>query len=175
MEKNINNSVWKETVKTTLNYCEFSGFGVNQTFPCLVEAFKQSAKLRLRDQFIQKWQESISHGGKCTIYRIIKTTFGFENYLNDPPDLLRKYFTSLDADIIACPDGFRSQVLRDMRGCQFCKTDIGYEFYYLLCCVHFKEKRRKYIEAKYYIRPSTIFFQELFKQVKGERLEQLQK
>ena len=76
--------------KTTLNYCGFSGFWLNQTLPCSIEAFKQSVKLRLKDQFIQKWQESISQGGKCTIYRIIKTTFGFENYLNDLPDLLRK-------------------------------------------------------------------------------------
>ena len=60
-----------------------------------------------------------------------------------------------------------------MRVCQFCKTDIGDEFQYLLRCVHFKVERRKYIEAKYYIRPSTIYLQELFKQVKGEKLKQL--
>ena len=42
------------------------------------EAFKQWVKLRLKDQLIQKWQELISQGGNCTIYRIIKTTFGFE-------------------------------------------------------------------------------------------------
>ena len=102
-EKNIYKSEWIQTVKTTLNYCGFSVFWLNQTLPCSIEAFKQSVKLRLKDQFIQKWQESISQRGKCTIYRIIKTTFGFENYLNDLPDLLRKYFTSLDAEIIACP------------------------------------------------------------------------
>ena len=45
----------------------------------------------------------------------------------------------------------RSQVLRDMRACQFCKTDIGDEFHYLLRCVNFKKERKKYIEAKYYI------------------------
>ena len=76
-EKNIFKSEWIQTVKTTLNYCGFSGFWLNQTLPCSIEAFKQSVKLRLKDQFIQKWQESISQGGKCTIYRIIKTTFGF--------------------------------------------------------------------------------------------------
>ena len=69
--------------------------------------------------------------------------------------------------------GVRSQVLRDMRVCQFCKTDIGDKFHYLLCCVHFKEERRKYIEAKYYIRPSTMYLQELFKQAKGEKLKHL--
>ena len=137
--------------------------------------FKQSVKLRLKDQFMQKWQESISQRGKCTIYRIIKTTFGFENYLNDLPDLLRKYFTKFRCRNYRLPieAGVRSQVLRDMRVCQFCKTDIGDEFHYLLWCVHFKEERRKYIEAKFYIRPSTIYLQKLFKQAKGGKLKQL--
>ena len=118
-EKNIFKSEWIQTVKTTLNYCGFSGFWLNQTLPCSIEAFKQSVKLRLKDQFIQKWQESISQGGKCTIYRIIKTTFGFENYLNDLPDLLRKYFTKFRCRNHRLPieAGVRSQVLRDMRVC----------------------------------------------------------
>ena len=50
--------------------------------------------------------------------------------------------------------GVRSQVLRDMRVCQFCKTDIGDEFDYLLCCVHFKEENIK--------RQNTIYDLQLF-------------
>ena len=69
--------------------------------------------------------------------------------------------------------GVLSQVLRDMRVCQFCKTDIGDEIHYLISCVHLKEERRKYIDAKYCIIPSTIYFQELFKQVNGEKFKQL--
>ena len=60
-------SEWIQTVKNTLKYCEFSEFWLNQNLPCSIEAFKQSAKLRLKDQFIQKWRESISQGGKGTI------------------------------------------------------------------------------------------------------------
>ena len=36
-----------------------------------------------------------------------------------------------------------------------------------------QKKRKNYREAKYYIRPSAIYFQELFKQVKGQKLKQL--
>ena len=61
----------------------------------------------------------------------------------------------------------------DMRLCQFCKRDIGDEFHYLLRCVNFKEERRKHIDAKDYIRPSSIYLQEFFKQVKIENLKQL--
>ena len=53
--KNIFKSEWIQTVKITLNYYGFSGFWLNQTLPCSIEAFKQSVKQRLKDQFIQKW------------------------------------------------------------------------------------------------------------------------
>ena len=116
-------------------------------------------KVRLKDQFIQKWHEIISQGGKCTVYRIIKTSFGFESYLNELPDLLRKYFTKFRCRNHRFPikAGVRSQVLRDMRICQFCETDIGDEFYYLLCCPNFKEERKHLINSKYHVRPSTFF------------------
>ena len=41
-EKKIFKSEWIQTVKTTLNYCGFSGFWLNQTLPCSIEAFKGS-------------------------------------------------------------------------------------------------------------------------------------
>ena len=64
----------------------------------------------------------------------------------------------------------RSQVLRDMRICLFCKTDIGDEFHDLLCCPNFKEERKHFINLKYYVRPSTFYLHKLFKQTKGENL-----
>ena len=97
---------------------------LNQKLPCSINAFKQLIiKLRSKDQFIQTWHESISQGGKCTIYRIIKTTFGFENYLNDLPDLLIQYFNKFRCRNHRLPIevSVRSQVLRDMRVCNFVK------------------------------------------------------
>ena len=54
-KKDIFKSEWIETVKTTLNNCGFSGLWLNQWLPCSTEVFKQSIKIRLRDQLIQKW------------------------------------------------------------------------------------------------------------------------
>ena len=111
-----------ETVKTTLNNCEFSGLWLNQSLPCSIEVFKHSVLIRLKNQFIQKWHEIISQGGKWTVYRINKTSFGFESYIIESPDLLRKYFTKFRCRTHRLPieAGVRSQVLRDMRICQFC-------------------------------------------------------
>ena len=165
-----------ETVKTTLNNCGFSGLWLNQSLPCSIEVFKHSVKIRLKDQFIQKWHEIISQRGKCTVYRIIKTSgFGFESYLNELPDLLRKYFTKFRYRNHRLPieAGVRSKVLRDMRICQFCETDIGEtdigdEFHYLLCFPNFKEERKHFINSKYYARPSTFYLLIFLKQTKGE-------
>ena len=162
-EKNIFKSELVETIKTTLNNCGFSGLWLNQSLPCSIEVFKHSVKIRLKDQFIQKWHEMISQGGKYTVYRIIKTSFGFESYLNELPDLLRKYFTKFRCRNHRLPieAGARSQVLRDMRICQFSETDIGDEFHYLLCCPNFKEERKHFINSKYYVRPSTFYLHKL--------------
>ena len=78
-EKYIFKSEWVEAVKTTLNNCRISGLWLNQSLPCSIEVFQHSMKIRLKDQFIQKWHEIISQGGKCTVYRIINTSFGFES------------------------------------------------------------------------------------------------
>ena len=59
-EKKIFKSEWVETVKTTLNNCGFSGLWLNQSLPCSIEVFKHSVKIRLKDQFIQKWHEIIT-------------------------------------------------------------------------------------------------------------------
>ena len=174
-EEDILKSEWIETVKTTLNNCGFSGLWLNQSLPCSTEEFKQSEKIRIIDQFIQKWQETISQGGNCAVYRIIRTSFGFEHYLNELPDLLRKYFTKFSCRNHRLPieAGARSQVLRDMCMCQFCETDIGDEFHHSLCCPHFKEERKNVINSKYYVRPSTFCLYELFYQTKGNNLEKL--
>ena len=82
MKNNIFKSEWIGTVEKTLNNCGFSRLWLNQSLPCSTKVFKHSVKIRLKDQFIKKWHETILLGGKCTVYRIIKTSFGFENYLD---------------------------------------------------------------------------------------------
>ena len=56
-EKNIFKSEWMQTVNTTLNYCRFSGFWLNQTLPCSIETFKQSVKLRLKEMALINYQK----------------------------------------------------------------------------------------------------------------------
>ena len=68
-----------------------------------IEVFKHSVKIRLKDQFIQKWHVIISQGGKCKVFRIIKISFGFESYSNNYQTYSGNISKSRNVEIIACP------------------------------------------------------------------------
>ena len=84
-EKDLFHSSWITSVKNILDSAGFSGIWTNQSLPKSPDHFNTILKLRLHDQFIQNWNEGITKGGKCTVYRIIKKTFGFEKYLTELP------------------------------------------------------------------------------------------
>ena len=68
-----------------LDSAGLSGIWTSQSLPKSTVYFNTILKLRLHNQFIQNWNEGITKGGKCTVYSIIKNTFGFEKYLTELP------------------------------------------------------------------------------------------
>ena len=89
-EKDLFHSTWISSVKNILDSAGFSGIWTNQFLPKSPDNLNTILKLRLHDQFIQNWNGGITKGGKCTVYRIIKNTFGFcffgfEKYLTELP------------------------------------------------------------------------------------------
>ena len=135
-------SDWINTVRSILNESGFSGIWLSQTMPFSVDCLRHNLKIRLRDQIIQKWQEGISQSRKCTNYRIFKNIFGFDNYLIELPEELRKYLTKFRCRNHRLPIeiGCHENVLRDMRICQHCRKDIGDNYHYLLCCPQFSHQ-----------------------------------
>lgn len=170
-------SDWINTVKTTLNLSGFSGIWLNQCLPYSVAHFKTIFKIRLKDQFIQKWQTGISEGGKCTVYRIIKSSFGLETYLLKLPLHSRKVLTKFRCRNHRLPIERASyeNVLRDMRICHFCRKDIGDEYHYILCCPHFSNERKKYICTRLCKSPSTFNLNILFNKSGVDDLKKLTK
>ena len=104
----------------------FSGIWTNQSLPKSPDHFNTILKLRLHDQFIQNWNEGITKGGKCTVYRIIINTFGFEKYLTELPVNNRILMTKFWCRNHRLPieAGCRAQTQRDLRLCLHC-NDIG--------------------------------------------------
>ena len=70
-EKDLFHSSWISSVKNILDSAGLSGIWTNQSLPKSPDHFNTILKLRLHDKFIQNWNEGITKGGKCTVYRII--------------------------------------------------------------------------------------------------------
>ena len=154
-EKDLFHSTWISSVKNILDSAGFSGIWTNQSLPKSPDHFNTILKLRLHDQFIQNWNEGITKGGKCTVYRIIKNTFGFEKYLTELP---------VNNRILMTKSRCRNHRLPIEAGCRAHCNDIGDEYHYLLCCPLFREERKKYINVKFWKRPSTFQLEQLIKQ-----------
>ena len=70
-------SPWLIFLKYIINNIGLSGVWNSQSLPASRECFRQSIKVRLRDQFIHQCITEINESGKCIIYRTFKTTFTF--------------------------------------------------------------------------------------------------
>ena len=94
----------------------------------------------------------------CLTIGFLKNIFGFEKYLIELPEELRKYLTKFRCRNHRLPIeiGCHENVLRDMRICQYCRKDIGDEYHYLLCCPQYSHERTKYLDSFFWKKPSTI-------------------
>ena len=170
-------SPWLMFVKDTLNYIGLSGVWDSQSLPASRECFRQSIKVRLRDQFIHQWITEINESGKYIIYRTFKTTFTFKNYLISLPRKLKNIFTKFRCRNHRLPieTGCRERVLWDTRVCTKCDIaprDIGDEFHYLLVCDYFKTERIELLR-QYHTRPSTLKLHTLLNISSGNILRNL--
>ena len=88
--KNSYVSPWILYIRGILNDCGFPYLWLNQDLNCSVDWFKSVISNRLKDQFIQLWNETINRSGKCINYRMFKSEFKLENYLINLPFPSRK-------------------------------------------------------------------------------------
>jgi hypothetical protein len=161
-------SAWLDNVRLIL--CE-NGFGniwTSQSFPN-VEWLKQAVKLRLQDQFKQKWRNDIEHMPKCVTYNLIKDEWGMEHYLRKLPRKLRiplcKFRSS--SHKLQIERGRYNNVPRHERYCTLCNTNkLGDEFHFLLECNALDNIRRKYFEQNMLVR-NVINFKRIMKGRKG--------
>ena len=73
---------WASNIR---NILQINGFGYvweQQGVIDSVEVFLKKLKIRIKDQYIQTWNEQVANTSNHRLYRQIKTTFQFENYLS---------------------------------------------------------------------------------------------
>ena len=123
-------------------------------------------KQRLIDIFLQSWYADKANSEVLDMYNNVKTTFGYEPYLDILPNDLRVYISRIriSAHSLAIQTGRygRHRIPRDERYCFHCKSkDIEDEFHFIIICPCYETLRRKYITEYYYKRPSMAKFIEL--------------
>jgi hypothetical protein len=137
---------WVKAVKTILDNIGYSYLWNSQNIN--MSLFPKLQR-RIRDNYLQEWQESIMTYPKLEYYVKFKTSFGFEPYLsavND--DYLRKLLSCfrLSAHCLAIETGRYSSIDRRNRLCQNCNQNkVESEYHFLMCCPLYKDLRQKFL------------------------------
>ena len=146
-----------------LDLCGFSNIWSEQNY-VNHKWISTVVKQRLQDQFIQKWFCDINGSSKGQIYRLFKTSFGFENYINMLPNKFRKIFIKFRTSNHHLPveTGRWYNVPLNERVCKLCNSGhTADEFHYILECKELANLRKKYLHTKYCTSPNIMKFSEL--------------
>lgn len=104
---------------------------------------------RIRDHYLQEWDESINNMPKLDSYSKFKTDYAFEDYLiNVKNDDLRKHYTRfrLSSHNLEIEVGRYSGVARGNRLCRVCNQNlVESQYHFFLCCPTYRSLRIKYL------------------------------
>ena len=167
----LNNGIdftWLNFVHDTLNSLGLTYIWQHvETCSLSLNQFKKLVLQRLKDQFLQTWNNQIQTNEICINYRIFKTTFVFEQYLISLPTFVRRNILKFRL----CSHKLPIQQLRYIniprhdRVCTYCnKSEVGDEYHYLFICDNqlISNERQRLLSRHYYIRPNTFKYEQLF-------------
>ena len=160
-------STFLNSVEHQLNCLGLSELWLCQWYPNILPSasvFKSRIKQRLFDQYVQEWFEEINNNELYYNYRMFKTEFCFEKYLNILPANLVSFLVKYRTLNHRMPiqKGRFLKMNRSERVCLKCNSgDLGDEFHYLFTCSYCTEERKRLIKTYYWKRPNAIKYQQL--------------
>jgi len=160
-----NVSPWIKHLQTILNNCGLTWIWSSQALDINSDWLKEKIKQNYRDQFIQNWNSTISNSSKCNIYRLFKTEFRFEPYLNQLPFKLCNYLTKFRCRSTRIPveSGIFIGLERKDRLCKLCPLNVvGDEYHYIFECTLFTSERKQFLAEKYSKNPTIHKIKTLF-------------
>ena len=160
-KKEVFSSKWISTVENWLNELGMTDIWKNQRTS--INWFKRAVKLRLEDQYKQKWHSQVFENEKCKNYRIFKDNFGFERYLIDLPKCHATRLCNFRTGNHQLPVA-RLQyedIPRENRICNMCDLEVGDEFHVLFNCNFFKNTRKRLLRERIIVRPNCHKFKNL--------------
>ena len=173
-KEGISNS-WINCIHKILSLCGVSNIWQEQN--SLDKNFTIAiVRQRLNDQFIQKWESDINNSSKGQIYRIFKSHFGREKYLEILPAKLRKTYIKFRTSNHRLPieTGRWTNVPLCQRFCTLCNSgQIADEFHYILECKSLCAVRKEFLPPRYCINPNVIKFSEILSTTSAKKLRNL--
>ena len=159
--KEIYSSNWVLTVEKWLNDLGMADVWNSQSTN--VTWFKNAIKLRLEDQYRQKWHAQVFENEKCINYRIFKDEFCFERYLIDLPKChaVRLCKFRLGNHQLPTAKLQYENILREAMICHLCDSEVGDEFHVLFKCNFFKHERKKFLNDRFTVRPNCFKYKNL--------------
>jgi hypothetical protein len=158
IQKNPNVTSWAINVKRLLETYGFYDVWLYGTGN--PDLFLQVFKERVKDVFIQTWNEEISNSPRADSYRLF-SSFGFKSYL----DILninkfRYDFTRLrvSAHRLNIETGRwhkPNKIPRNERKCIFCNC-LEDEFHFLLECSLYTDIRKRFLKPYYWKHPNIL-------------------
>ena len=172
---NEKKSKWLIFIKQILDSCGFSNlFYYNNMIN--KKWVSEAIKLRLLDQYKQKWSSEVFNSPKGISYRIFKEEFRFEKYL----DILDKNDRILYCKFRTCnhklpiETGRWFRIERNERKCLLCnRNDIGDEFHYIFNCPKISTHRNRYLKNELKANINILKFKYLFQSVNPITLRKL--
>ena len=128
-------------------------------------SFKNLVKRTLTDQYLQKWNTSLSVSSKWVNYSIFKETIVLEKYIlslsKSEAITMIKFRTG--NHYFPVETGRWENTNISLRNCLLCndQNEIADEMHYLLKCPFFENDRKRFIRKYYYNRPNTLKLKQL--------------
>ncbi|XP_053375235.1 uncharacterized protein LOC128547230 [Mercenaria mercenaria] len=170
---------WASNVKHLLDSYGFSYVWIN---PDIVDlnTFHIVFKNRVIENFVQNCYNGINNSRCLCSYKLFKTTFGFENYLDFLSPKLRIAFSRLrrSSHQLRIESGRygANRVEHNQRYCLLCNSgDIEDEYHFIIKCPVYDTIRKLYIKPYYYRRPSVYKFTQLMHNTQRSALLKLSK
>ena len=138
--------------------------------------FLQRVEQGMRDQFVQKWRNTISESSKLRLYCQIKRNFSFEYYLDVL--LLSKFRNAFASLRLSChyleiESGRYIGLNREQRLCKFCRNAMEDEYHFVFICKEYHELRNQYIPQKYVRQPNMHKFTMIMATAKDNLIQNL--
>ena len=159
LEKNENIVKWASKVKTLL---QRTGFYDVWLFPdsVVLTKFVPILKMRVRDQYINEWNQKVSLSTSLQLYKEIKSTIDICSYLNKLTNIkYRKAISKirLSSHNLNIEIGRHRQIERNNRKCPFCDlNELEDEYHFILICPQYCDIKIRYIKKYYYTRPTML-------------------